>query len=69
MRVREGLARQTISIIRGILNKSLNQAVYPYNYMNENPMLYVEAMKNKERKPTRDDLKIQSKVKVIEQSL
>lgn len=61
LKVREGLARQTLSIIRGILNKSLNQAVYPYKYINENPMAYVELMKNKERKPTKDDLKIQSK--------
>ncbi|MGA4519634.1 tyrosine-type recombinase/integrase [Solibacillus silvestris] len=61
LKVREGLARQTLSIIRGILSKSLNQAVYPYKYINENPMSYVELMKNKERKPTKDDLKIQSK--------
>src|SRR5690606_712685 len=33
----------------------------PYKYINENPMAYVELMKNKERKPTKDDLKIQSK--------
>lgn len=61
MKVREGLARQTLSIIRGILNKALKQAVYPYRYINENPMQYVELMVNKERKPTREDLKIQSK--------
>lgn len=61
LKVREGLARQTLSIIRGILNKAINQAVYPYKYINENPMAYVELMKNKERKPTKDDLKIQSK--------
>lgn len=61
MKVREGLARQTLSIIRGILNKSLNQAVYPYKYINENPMSYVELMKDKGRKPTKDELKIQSK--------
>lgn len=59
-KVREGLAQQTLNIIKEILNRSLNQAVYPYKY-NENPMLYVELMKNKERKPTRDDMKIQSK--------
>ncbi|KGR83510.1 tyrosine-type recombinase/integrase [Lysinibacillus odysseyi] len=61
MKVREGLARQTLSIIRGILNKALNQAVYPYKYISENPMLYVELMKDKDRKPTKEDLKIQSK--------
>ena len=61
MKVREGWARQTLSIIQGILNKALKQAVYPYKYINENPMLYVELMKETDRKPTRDDLKIQSK--------
>lgn len=61
LKVREGLARQTLSIIRGILNKALKQAVYPYRYINENPMQYVELMVNKERKPTREDLKILSK--------
>ncbi len=61
LKVREGLARQTISIIQGILNKSLKQAVYPYKYINENPMQYVELLKEKDRKPTKDDLKIQSK--------
>ena len=60
-KMREGLARQTLSIIRGILSKSLKQAVYPYKYINENPMQYVELMMDKGRKPTRDDLKIQSK--------
>lgn len=59
-KVREGLAEQTLSIIRGILNKSLKQAVYPYKYINENPMQYVELMVDKKRKPTKDDLKIQS---------
>lgn len=61
LKVREGLARQTISIIQGILNKSLKQAVYPYKYINENLMHYVELLKEKDRKSTKDDLKIQSK--------
>ncbi|WP_274307520.1 tyrosine-type recombinase/integrase [Solibacillus daqui] len=61
IKVREGLAKQTLSIIRGILNKALNQAVYPFKYINENPMRYVELMKNKDRKPTKEDLKIQPK--------
>ncbi|BDH62352.1 site-specific integrase [Lysinibacillus sp. PLM2] len=61
LKVREGLARQTLSIIRGILSKSLKQAVYPYKYISESPMQYVELMKETNRKPTRDDLKIQSK--------
>lgn len=61
LKTREGFSRQTLNIIRGILSKSLKQAVYPYKYINENPMQYVELMMNKERKPTREDLKIQSK--------
>lgn len=60
-KVREGLARQTISIIMGILNKAFKQAVYPYKYINENPMQYVELLMDKGRKQTKDDLKIQSK--------
>lgn len=60
-KVREGLSRQTISIIIGILSKSLRHAVYPYQYIKENPMQYVELLMESDRKPTRDDLKIQSK--------
>lgn len=71
LKTREGFAKQTLSIIKGILSKSLNHAVYPYKYIKENPMLYVELMKNTDRKPTKDDLKIQSKenLKLINQSL
>jgi len=61
LKTREGFAHQTLSIIRGILSKALNHAVYPYEYIKENPMHYVELMKDKSRKPTREDLKIQSK--------
>lgn len=63
-KVREGLARQTLSIIRGILNKALKHAVYPYRYIQENPMQYVELMMDKERKPTKEDLKILSREKL-----
>ncbi|QDP99402.1 hypothetical protein FOH38_01890 [Lysinibacillus fusiformis] len=58
LKTREGYARQTLSIIIGILSKALNHAVYPYKYIKENPMHYVELMKDKKRKPTREDLKI-----------
>ncbi|AUM64271.1 site-specific integrase [Brevibacillus laterosporus] len=61
LKVREGFARQTLNILAGILNKSLKQAVYPYKYISENPMQYVELMIETSRKPTREDLKIQSK--------
>ncbi|MEG0259884.1 MAG: site-specific integrase [Lysinibacillus sp.] len=59
-KVREGWAKQTLSIMFGIMSKSLKHAVYPYKYINETPMQYVELMVNKQRKPTKDDLKIQS---------
>lgn len=71
MKVREGWAKQTLSIMFGIMSKSLKHAVYPYKYINETPMQYVELMVNKERKPTREDLKIQSteNLKKINQAL
>ncbi|MDZ5712280.1 tyrosine-type recombinase/integrase [Jeotgalibacillus haloalkalitolerans] len=61
LKVREGKARKTIEIMIGILNKSLKQAVYPYKYINENPMQYVELLIETPRKATREDLKIQSR--------
>ncbi|WP_353180461.1 tyrosine-type recombinase/integrase [Delftia acidovorans] len=61
-KVRDGYAKQTLSIIQGLLNKSLKQAVYPYKFITENPMQYVELLKSDtDGKPTREDLKIQSK--------
>ncbi|MFC3802845.1 tyrosine-type recombinase/integrase [Cohnella sp. GCM10012308] len=61
-KVREGFARQTLSILIGLLNKALRHAVYPYKFISENPMQYVElVMGDTEGKPTREDLKIQSK--------
>jgi len=36
LKTREGYARQTLSIIIGILSKALNHAVYPYKYIKEN---------------------------------
>ncbi len=71
LKTREGYARQTLSIIIGILSKALNHAVYPYKYIKENPMHYVELMKDKKRKPTREELKIQTKenLRLINSSL
>lgn len=61
-KVREGFARQTLSIIQGLLNKALKHAVYPYKFIPENPMQYVELLKSDTNgKPTREDLKIQSR--------
>lgn len=42
LKTREGYARQTLSIIIGILSKALNHAVYPYKYIKENRLKYGE---------------------------
>jgi len=59
-KVREGYARKTVEIMIGILSKALRHAVYPYKYINENPMQYIELMMDTLKKKTREDLKIQS---------
>lgn len=71
LKVREGWARKTIEIMIGILNKSLKQAVYPYKYINENPMQYVELLIDTPRRPTREDLKIQSRdnLKILSENI
>lgn len=70
-KVRQGFARQTITIMMGILNKALRHAVYPYKYINENPMQYVELMMDTPRKKTKEDLKIQSNgnLKLLNQNI
>lgn len=40
-----GLSKSSINLIRAILSKSLKMAVYPYQYIKENPMQYVETPK------------------------
>ncbi|MED2649246.1 site-specific integrase [Bacillus thuringiensis] len=60
LKVKEGWARQTLNIMFGIMSKALKHAVYPYKRINETPMQYVELMKETSRKPTKEDLKIQS---------
>jgi len=47
LKTHEGYARQTLSIIIGILSKALNHVVCPYKFIKENPMYYVELMKDK----------------------
>ncbi|MFF2175316.1 hypothetical protein ACFVT8_02425 [Lysinibacillus sp. NPDC058147] len=49
----------TTHVLQQFIYLSLNHAVYSYIYIKENP--YVELMKDNNRKPTREDLKIQSK--------
>ncbi len=36
-----GYAKQTLSIIKGVLNKAFMMAVFPYHYLNNDPTLYV----------------------------
>lgn len=58
---RQGFAKQTISIMMGILNKALNHAVHPYQLIKDNPMRYVELiMLDDKARNTRESLKIQS---------
>ena len=57
---RDGYARSTISIQHSILSNSLNQAVYPYKLIRDNPMQYVVIPRKKREKTTRKDLKVLS---------
>ncbi|MFJ6208339.1 N-terminal phage integrase SAM-like domain-containing protein [Lysinibacillus sp. NPDC092081] len=41
----------TTHVLQQFINLSLNHAVYPYKYIKENPMHYVELLKDKSRKP------------------
>ena len=56
---RKGFAKKTLSILMTVLHGALKKAVYPYQYIKENPMQYVEIPKYNERmKATKEDLKI-----------
>ncbi|GGJ86338.1 site-specific integrase [Lentibacillus kapialis] len=55
---RAGFKHRTLSLIRAVLQRSLKQAVFPYQLLKDNPMQYVELPRQEQRKPTRDDLKI-----------
>ena len=59
-KTREGYSYKTLSIIKGVLTKSLKQAVYPFKFINETPMQYVELHKSTERKPSKEKLKVLS---------
>ena len=56
---KKGFAKKTLSILKTVLHGALKKAVYPYQFIKENPMQYVEMPKYNERmKPTKEDLKI-----------
>ncbi|WP_010530500.1 tyrosine-type recombinase/integrase [Lentibacillus jeotgali] len=57
-RQRAGYKHRTLSLIRAVMQRSLKQAVFPYQLLRDNPMQYVELPRQERRKPTRDDLKI-----------
>jgi integrase len=58
----KGSPSRRLVIIQGLLNKALKHAVYPYKFITENPIQYVELLKSDtDGKPTREDLKIQSR--------
>lgn len=56
--IRKKYARKTVSILSTVLGKSFKHAVFPYKFINENPMQYVEIHMDTERKATKDKLKI-----------
>lgn len=55
---REGYARKTLTIFHTVLKSDLNQAVYSYKLLIDNPMQYVKTPKIVRRKSTKSDLKI-----------
>lgn len=55
----KGLSKKTLSIIKTVLNGSFRRAVFPYQYIKQDPTRYVTMPKFDERhKVTKDDLKI-----------
>ncbi|WP_373816695.1 tyrosine-type recombinase/integrase [Jeotgalibaca porci] len=54
----KGLAQKTMSIIISVLRNMFRKAVYPYIFLKENPMAYVEAPRFDSYKPTKEELKI-----------
>lgn len=56
---KEGLSKKTIDIIATVLKGGFKKAVYPYQLIKENPMIYVEIPKfDQYNKNTKEDLKI-----------
>lgn len=53
-----GLSKNSLSSFYGVLSGAFKYAVYPLNYIKENPMLYVAMPKYNEKPKDSDDLKI-----------
>ncbi|WP_017414133.1 tyrosine-type recombinase/integrase [Clostridium tunisiense] len=55
---RDGFSRASISNFYGVLSGALKSAVYPYQYIKENPMQYVKLPKENTLKENEEDLKV-----------
>lgn len=53
-----GYSKNSLGGFMNVLSNSLKMAVYPYQFIKENPMQYVELPKVEEKKKDKDDLKI-----------
>lgn len=53
-----GYSKNSLKSFMGVLSKGLRMAVYPYQFIKENPMQYVELPKVEEKKKDEYDLKI-----------
>ena len=54
----QGYSKNSLKNFFGVLSKALKMAVYPYQFIKENPMQYVELPKVEEKKKANYDLKI-----------
>lgn len=55
----KGLAKQTLAIIRTVMSGALKRAVYPYEFIKNDPTRYIQMPKYDQRnKKTKDDLKV-----------
>jgi len=53
-----GYSKSSLSNFSAVLSKALKMAVYPYQFIKENPMQYVKLPRIEEREKDEDDLKI-----------
>ena len=58
LKFQEGFAKQTLSILRGLLNKAFKMAVHPWQLIKENPMQYIEPPKYQMAAPDRESMRI-----------
>ncbi|MFU0784261.1 tyrosine-type recombinase/integrase [Clostridium sp.] len=53
-----GYSKNSLTNFYGVLSKAMKMAVYPYQFIKENPMQYVELPRIEEKEKDKDDLKI-----------